>query len=221
MEYKEDDYLMISGIQHFKFCRRQWALIHIEQQWAENVHTVVGELMHKKVHDPYLTEKRKDVLITRALPVSSRTLGVRGECDVVEFHKCEDGVKLYGHRGLYQVLPIEYKKGKPKISEEDILQLTAQAMCLEEMFSTVVNEGALFYGETRRREAIAITEELRCQVKEMFQEMHQYYERHYTPKVKWSKSCNGCSLKDICLPKLGKTISVKEYMNQALSEEEE
>lgn len=211
---------MISGIQHFKFCRRQWALIHIEQQWAENVHTVVGELMHKKAHDPYLTEKRRDVLITRALPVSSRTLGVRGECDVVEFHKCEDGVKLYGHRGLYQIYPVEYKKGKPKISEEDILQLAAQAMCLEEMFSTVVTEGAIFYGETRRREAVAITGELRCQVKEMFQEMHQYYERRYTPKVKWSKSCNGCSLKDICLPKLGKAISVKEYMDQALLEEE-
>lgn len=220
MEYKEDDYLMISGIQHFKFCRRQWALIHIEQQWAENVHTVVGELMHKKAHDPYLTEKRKDVLITRALPVSSRALGVRGECDVVEFHKCADGVKLYGHRGLYQIFPVEYKKGKPKISEEDILQLVTQAMCLEEMFSTVVTEGAIFYGETRRREAVVITEELRCQVKEMFQEMHQYYERRYTPKVKWSKSCNGCSLKDVCLPKLGKAISVKEYMNQALLEEE-
>lgn len=221
MEYKEDDYLMISGIQHFRFCRRQWALIHIEQQWEENLHTVVGELMHKKVHDPYLTEKRKDVLITRALPVSSRTLGVRGECDMVEFHKCEDGVKLFGHRGLYQVFPVEYKKGKPKMSEEDILQLAAQAMCLEEMFSTVVTEGALFYGETRRRETVTFTEELRCQVSEMFQEMHQYYERRYTPKVKWSKSCNGCSLKDICLPKLGKTISVKEYMNQALLEEEE
>lgn len=220
MEYKEDDYLMISGIQHFKFCRRQWALIHIEQQWAENVHTVVGELMHKKAHDPYLTEKRKDILITRALPVSSRTLGVRGECDVVEFHKCEDGVKLYGHRGLYQIFPVEYKKGKPKISEEDILQLVAQTICLEEMFSTVVTEGAIFYGETRRREAVAITEELRCQVKEMFQEMHQYYERRYTPKVKWNKSCNGCSLKDICLPKLGKAISVKEYVNQVLLEEE-
>ena len=220
MEYKEDDYLMISGIQHFKFCRRQWALIHIEQQWAENVHTIVGELMQKKVHDPYLKEKRKDMLITRALPVSSRMLGVRGECDVVEFHKCEDGVKLYGHRGLYQIFPVEYKKGKPKISEEDILQLAAQAMCLEEMFSTVVTEGALFYGETRRREVVAITEELRCQVKEMFQEMHQYYERCYTPKVKWSKRCNGCSLKDICLPKLGKAISVKDYMNQVLLEEE-
>ena len=110
MSYAEDDYLMISGIQHFKFCRRQWALIHIEQQWAENEHTVIGELMHKKAHDPYLTEKRKDVILVRALPVHSKEMGVTGECDVVEFHKCEDGVKLHGHRGLYLIYPIEYKK---------------------------------------------------------------------------------------------------------------
>ena len=109
----------ISGIQHFKFCRRQWALIHIDQQWEENVHTVVGELMHKKAHDPYLKEKRKDTLIVRALPVSSRTLGVSGECDIVEFHKCEDGVKLFGHRDLYSIYPVEYKKGKPKKSDEE------------------------------------------------------------------------------------------------------
>ena len=98
MIYAEDDYLMISGIQHFKFCRRQWALIHIEQQWAENEYTVIGELMHKKVHDPYLAEKRKDILIVRALPVHSKIMGVSGECDVVEFHKSEEGVKLHGHR---------------------------------------------------------------------------------------------------------------------------
>ena len=110
MEYAEDDYLMISGIQHFKFCRRQWALIHVEQQWAENEHTVIGELMHKKAHDPYLTEKRKDLLVVRALPVSSRTMGVSGECDIVEFRKCEDGVKLHGHRGFYSIYPVEYKK---------------------------------------------------------------------------------------------------------------
>ena len=127
MEYSEEDYLMISGIQHFKFCRRQWALIHIEQQWAENVHTVVGDLMHKRVHDPTLTEKRKDVILARALPVSSREMGVSGECDVVEFHKCEDGIRLYGHRGLYSIYPVEYKKGKPKLTEEDKLQLAAQA----------------------------------------------------------------------------------------------
>lgn len=220
MEYREEDYLMISGIQHFQFCRRQWALIHIEQQWAENVHTVTGELMHKKVHDPNLTENRKDVLITRALPVSSRTLGASGECDVVEFHRSEDGVRLYGHRGLYRIYPIEYKKGKPKISDEDILQLAAQTICLEEMFSTVISEAAIFYGETRRRERIEMADDLRDRVRDIFQEMHQYYERRYTPKVKWSKACNGCSLKDICLPKLGKTMSVGTYIKQALEENE-
>ena len=220
MEYQEDDYLMISGIQHFEFCRRQWALIHIEQQWAENVHTVVGELMHKKVHDPYLQEKRKDVLYVRALPVSSRIMGVSGECDMVEFHKAEDGITLFGHRGLYTVYPVEYKKGKPKESEEDILQLVAQVMCLEEMFSTNISEGAIFYGETRRRESIAITNQLRTKVNEMFSEMYQYYDRKYTPKVKWSKKCNGCSLKDICLPKMGKAGSAKQYVQKVLVEEE-
>ena len=190
MEYAEDDYLMISGIQHFKFCRRQWALIHVEQQWAENEHTVIGELMHKKAHDPYLTEKRKDLLVVRALPVSSRTMGVSGECDIVEFRK-----------------------------EEDILQLTAQAMCLEEMFSTTVTEGAIFYGETRRREVVAITEELKNEVCQTFEEMHQYYDRRYTPKVKYSKACASCSLKEICLPKLEKAGSVKEYLKRALEEE--
>ena len=219
MEYAEDNYLMISGIQHFKFCRRQWALIHVEQQWEENVHTIMGELMHKKVHDPYITEKRRDTLVVRALPVSSRIMGISGECDVVEFHKCEDGINLYGHRGLYSVYPVEYKKGKPKLTEEDKLQLTAQALCLEEMFSTEIPEGAIFYGETRRRDVVEFHEELRLEVKRMFQEMHQYYDRNYTPKVKYSKACNACSLKEVCLPKLGKAVSVKSYMNQILEEE--
>lgn len=221
MEYAEDDYLMISGIQHFKFCRRQWALIHVEQQWEENVHTVTGELMHKKVHDPYLTEKRKDIIIARRLPVSSREMGISGECDIVEFHKCEDGIRLHEHRGLYSVYPVEYKKGRPKLTEEDKLQLAAQAMCLEEMFCVKVPEGALFYGETRRREVVEITEELRREVKSMFQEMHSYYDRKYTPRVRYSKACNACSLKEICLPRLGKTVSVKTYISQALEEEEE
>ena len=195
MEYSQDDYLMISGIQHFKFCRRQWALIHVEQQWAENEHTVVGELMHKKAHDPYLIEKRNDVLIVRALPVSSRSIGISGECDIVEFHKCDEGIKLIGHRGLYSVYPVEYKKGKPKESDEDKLQLAAQAMCLEEMFLTQIPEGALYYGETRRREVV-----------------------EFTAKVKTTKACLGCSLKDICLPKLMKTGSVKAYVSKMLED---
>lgn len=196
-------------------------MIHIEQQWEENVHTVVGELMHKKVHDPYLKEKRKDTIIVRALPVSSRTLGISGECDVVEFHECEDGIRLFGHRGLYSVFPVEYKKGKPKVSEEDLLQLTAQAMCLEEMFCTDIPEGAIFYGETRRREQVVFTDELRTEVTQMFQEMHQYYERGYTPKVKKSKACNSCSLKEICIPKLEKTGTVSSYIEKSLKEDTE
>ena len=157
----------------------------------------------------------------RAMPIHSWEMGVSGECDVVEFHKRDDGVKLYGHRGLYQIYPIEYKKGKPKQSEEDILQLAAQVMCLEEMFSTTISEGALYFGETRRRENITFSQELRDEVKEIFQEMHQYYERGYTPKVKKSKACNSCSLKEICLPKLEKTISVSDYIAQALKEDEQ
>ena len=217
-EYREEEYLMISGIQHFKFCRRQWALIHIEQQWAENEHTAVGELMHKKVHDPFLNEKRKDIFIVRALPVSSRQLGLSGECDVVEFHKQEEGVKLYGHRGLYGIYPIEYKKGKPKRNTEDELQLTAQVMCLEEMFSTDIPKGAIYYGMTRRRQEVIITEELRSQVNNMVSEMHQYYKRRYTPRPKTGRQCTSCSLKEICMPGLNKKVSVHEYLRSSLEE---
>lgn len=216
MEYAEEDYLMISGIQHFRFCRRQWALIHVEQQWEENVHTIIGEVMHKRAHDPYLREKRKDTIVVCALPVASKTMGVSGECDIVEFHRCDDGIRLFGHRGLYSVYPIEYKKGKPKNADEDQLQLTAQAMCLEEMFTTTISEGAIYYGEIKRREVVEFTEELRNNVVEIFQEMHQYYTTKYTPKVKKSKDCSSCSLKEICLPSLEKSISVGEYMAQIL-----
>lgn len=220
MEYSEEEYLMLSGIQHFEFYRRQWALIHIEQQWAENEHTAIGELMHKKAHDPYLTEKRNDTIIVRALPVFSRSMGVSGECDIVEFHKCDDGISLSGHRGLYSVYPVEYKKGKPKDSQEDILQLAAQAMCLEEMFCTEIHEGAVFYGETRRRQSVAISDELRSRVRSIFDEMHRYYSRAYTLGVKRTKACNACSLKDICLPKLEKTLKVKTYIEQHLLEDD-
>lgn len=219
MEYSEDDYLMISGIQHFKFCRRQWALIHIEQQWNENEHTVIGELMHKRAHDRYITEKRKDLLTVRALPVSSRRLGISGECDIVEFHKVEDGIKLHGHRGQYKIYPVEYKKGRPKLTSEDKLQLTAQALCLEEMFSTSITEGAIYYGETKRRETVIVDESLRRETEDIIKEMHEYFQRRYTPKVRAGKACNSCSLKDICLPRLNKTTTVKKYIDDALQED--
>lgn len=218
MEYREEDYLMLSGIQHFAFCRRQWALIHIEQQWAENEHTVQGELMHKRAHDGYHQENRNEGMISRGMPVYSRSMGVNGVCDIVEFQKVEEGIPLHGHRGLYRVYPVEYKKGSPKDTDMDILQLTAQAMCLEEMLMTQIGEGAVYYGEIRRRMPVVFTEELRERVRESFEEMHQLYERRYTPKVKWSKSCNACSLRDICLPKLGKAPAVDRYIEKMIGE---
>ena len=216
--YEENEFLQLSGIQHFAFCRRQWALAYIEMQWQENVRTVEGRLLHEKAHDTTSREKRGDLLISRGMPIHSRTLGISGECDVVEFHREEDGITLQGYEGNYKVVPVEYKKGKPKQGNADILQLTAQAMCLEEMLCCDIPFGYLYYGEIRRREKIEFSKEIRKEVCEMFREMHGYFSRQYTPKVRWSKSCNACSLKDICLPVLGKNKSVKNYLDEHLNE---
>ena len=128
MTYQEEDYLQLSGIQHFKFCRRQWALIHIENQWAENYRTTDGEIMHKKAHADNLSESRGDIYITRGMRVVSPTLGVSGTCDIVEFHKAGDGVPLKNKEGLWRPYPVEYKRGKPKEHTADELQLCGQAM---------------------------------------------------------------------------------------------
>lgn len=216
--YEENEFLQLSGIQHFAFCRRQWALAYIEMQWQENVRTVEGRLLHEKAHDTTSREKRGDLLISRGMPIHSRTLGISGECDVVEFHREEDGITLQGYEGTYKVVPVEYKKGKPKQGNADILQLTAQAMCLEEMLCCDIPFGYLYYGEIRKREKIEFSKEIRKEVCEMFREMHGYFSRQYTPKVRWSKSCNACSLKDICLPVLGKNKSVKNYLDEHLNE---
>lgn len=217
--YEEEDFLQLSGIQHFDFCRRQWALAYIELQWQENVRTVEGKLLHEKAHDASLAEKRGDLIISRAMPVHSRDLGISGECDIVEFYRSEEGIALHGREGLYQVIPVEYKRGKPKVKDADRLQLAAQALCLEEMLCCHIPAGYLYYGETRHRECVMIDEELRKKVRDTFQEMHRYYERRYTPKVKWSKSCNACSLKDICLPAMGKQKSVSAYIEKKMTEE--
>ena len=219
--YEEEDFLQLSGIQHFGFCRRQWALSYIEMQWLENVRTVEGRLLHEKAHDTSSREKRGDLLISRGMPVHSRKLGISGECDVVEFHRKQSGITLQGCEGTYQVVPVEYKRGKPKQSHVDILQLTAQAICLEEMLCCEIPLGYLYYGEVRRREKVELSEELRKEVSDMFQEMHRYYAQRYTPKVRWSKSCNACSLKDICLSVLGKNKSVKRYVEAHINYEEE
>ena len=133
MEYREEDYLMISGVQHFEFCRRQWALIHIEQLWEDNLRTVEGEIMHKNTHNGNFTERRNDVITTRGMRVFSRRLGISGVCDVVEFIQDKDGYEIYQREGKYRIVPVEYKKGEPKEGLEDVMQVVLQAICLEEM----------------------------------------------------------------------------------------
>lgn len=219
MDYKEEDFLSLSGIQHFEFCRRQWALIHIEQQWQENIRTIEGAILHQKAHESSTSEKRGSLIISRGMSVFSKTLGVTGVCDVVEFHESGNGITIFKREGLYSPIPIEYKRGEPKEGDADIMQLCTQAICLEEMLLCHINEGFLFYGETKHRLKVEFGEELRNKVKKTFEEMHQMYNRRYTPKVKTSKACKACSLADICLPKLCKNISVKSYISRNIGGE--
>lgn len=216
--YEEDDYLMLSGIQHFAFCKRQWALIHIEQEWQENVLTIEGNQVHEKVDNPFMREKRGDTLYVRALPVHSRELGISGICDMVEFQRSDFGIPLAKEEGKYKPMPIEYKRGKPKQHDADTLQLTVQAMCLEEMLAIKIEEAALYYDEIKRRQPIKITTHMKDKAGAMIAEMHHYYSRRYTPRVKTGKHCLRCSLNDKCMPELMERESVDRYMNRMLSE---
>ncbi|MBB4822802.1 CRISPR-associated exonuclease Cas4 [Sporosarcina luteola] len=217
-DYDASDSLSLSGIQHFRFCERQWALIHIEQEWEENVLTIEGNQLHERTDDPFIREKRKGVLYVRGLPVHSSKLGLTGICDVVEFHNDENGVSLNTEEGKYLPIPVEYKRGKPKKDQSDILQLVAQAICLEEMLICRVSQGSLYYHEIRRRVDIEITKELKEQVHETARRMHQYYDRRHTPSVKTGKHCKSCSLRHICLPELLSKESVSSYMKRMLAE---
>ena len=216
-EYPPEEWLALSGIQHFIFCRRQWALIHIERQWQENALTAQGRIMHRRADDPFFTEKRGDVIIGRSVPVSSPSLGLSGVCDVVEFTLSSDGVTLPGREGLYQPAPVEYKRGKEKHNRSDEAQLCAQAICLEEMLAVSIPVGYLFYGRTRRRVAIELSADLRDTVRRAASEMHEYYRRGYTPRVKPSLACRSCSLADICLPKLQSKVPLaSKYIRQQI-----
>ena len=216
MSYSEEEFLQLSGLQHFRFCRRQWALIHIEQQWAENDRTVDGALIHHNAHDSDFRESRGDCVITRGVSVFSPTLGVSGQCDVLEYHRGNTGIPIQHKEGLWRPYAVEYKRGSPRDDTGDTLQLCGQAMCLEEMLCCDIPEGALYYGEIRRRVVVPLTGELRDQVREMLGQMHDLFRRAHTPKVKPSASCNACSLKEICLPKLMRTRSVAAYLRDSM-----
>ena len=221
MVYSENDYLMLSGIQHFQFCKRQWGLIHIEQQWADNEATAHGQILHQKADNPYIKEKRKDVIISRAMHVSSKTIGLYGILDVVEFHKDEKGVILKGKRGKWMPTIVEYKRGKPKRDTRDIVQLVAQTICLEETLGCHIETGCLYYHSVNQKKSIEMTETLRQEVFDLAKQMHCYYDDKIIDKAEYFKNCRLCSLVDICMPRLSKKgRSVSNYIRLSLTNEE-
>ena len=200
------DLLPLSALQHLLYCERQCALIHIEQVWAENEFTVEGNVMHEKAHEGS-DETKAGVRIVRGLAVKSESLGLSGQCDVVEFHA--DGT----------LLPIEYKRGKPKAHRADEVQLCAQALCLEEMLSqraipgpsltevgqdcpiVEIREGRLFYGKTRRRTDVTFDADLRALTADAARRLRDLIASGCTPPAVYEeRKCEACSLKELCMP---------------------
>lgn len=217
--YSEDDMLMLSGIQHYRFCPRQWALIHLEQQWEDNRLTIEGQLLHKHVDDPFYRQKCGEHIMLRAVNIASRELGLYGVADVIELHpsvSAENAITHPKYPGRWIPVPVEYKHGKPKRNEVDEVQLVAQAMCVEEMYAVRVPYGVFFYGETRHRTEVEITERLRDIVRHCAHGMHELYQKASVPKAARGKHCGNCSLKDICMPELSDCTQVKTYLQNNL-----
>ncbi len=218
--FSEDDLLPISGLQHLRFCERQWGLIHLEQQWEENRLTAEGRVLHDRVHESG-AEARPGIVIARGLHLHSFRLGLTGQADVVEFHAALTGVPLPGRDGRWIPFPVEYKRGKPKADSCDEIQLCAQTLCLEEMFGAVIESGALFYGTTRRRSEVRFDIELRTRTEELAERMHALYSARVTPAAVYAKKCESCSLYNRCLPRMAsKRGTVARYMETALKDAE-
>jgi len=209
---------MLSGLQHVLFCERQWALIHLEQQWAENTLTMWGNMMHEKVHSAQ-NEQRRKIRLVRTLRLVSYQLGLVGQSDMVEFHRCPkggQGAKLKGQSGLWQPFPVEYKRGKPKKDKSDEVQLCAQALCLEEMLKTDIPEGAIFYGKNKRRQPVRFDPELRGLTVQTARRVHELFDARVTPPARYDARCKACSLIAICMP--DKIRSVRGYVQRMIGE---
>lgn len=180
----------ISALQHFAFCQRQCALIHLEQVWQENYLTAHGRLLHERV-DSGEPETRKGVRFERGVVVTAPQLGLTGKLDLLEHHKASN-----------QFIPVEYKRGKPKSNDIDKVQLCAQALCIEEMLAVEVKQGALWYWQTRKRIEIEFDNELRAQTKTLITQVQQLFAQEKTPPPTVGKHCKACSLIAICQPHL-------------------
>lgn len=207
-----EEYLLLSGIQHFAFCKRQWALIHIEQVWQENYQTISGKIMHKNADDPFFTESRGDVLISRAVPLVSHKLRIYGIADVVEYYRSEKGFTIPNRSGFWKIIPVEYKSGKKKSDDCDEVQLCCQAICLEEMTDSEIPCGYLYYGKTKRRTEVIFDDSLRERVSSIISEMYSLTDKGITPQPELKKSCESCSLVNICIPQLSSKKSVDSYL---------
>lgn len=217
MSYTDEQMLMLSGIQHFRFCPRQWALIHIEQQWDENRLTIEGEILHKHVDDPSYRIKNGEEIYLRAVNVASYTLGLYGVADLIELHLAKTNENTITHPkypGHWLPYPIEYKHGKPKANLADEVQLAAQAMCLEELYNIKLSAGAIFYATTRHRLEVEFTQELRQLVVDCASEMHRIYDTKELPPPDYEPHCKKCSLVDICMPQT--RLDVNSYLQKNL-----
>lgn len=220
--YTEEDMLMLSGIQHYMFCPRQWALIHLEQQWNENRLTMEGQLLHSNADNPEYRQKNGNTITLRSVRIASKRLGLYGLTDAVELLPTSDGesgIRCKAYPGLWRPFPIEYKRGRPKHTPVDEVQLAAQAMCLEEMYGIDIDYGALFYGETRHREVISINSQLREQVIVNAEQMHKIIQTGDLPKASKGKYCKNCSLVDLCMPNIESCSSANTYLKKYLYEE--
>lgn len=229
--FTEDDLLPISALQHYVFCPRQCALIHIEQAWTENRLTAQGRQLHERAHEAG-PESRGHVRIVRSLRLCSRELGLTGQADVVELHRLgpesppDHGATFPGRAGRWSVHPVEYKRGRSKLIDCDRIQLCAQAMCLEEMLGVEVPTGSLFYGRPRRRETIVFdrpaadsSSTLRERTRQAARDVHQLVRFGITPPAEHSRKCRSCSLIDTCLPKrTGPAQVANRYLRRQLSQ---
>lgn len=198
----------ISALQHYLFCPRQCALIHLEQVWAENQFTTEGKNMHDRAHDGP-DESRAALRITRGMSIESSLLQITGQCDIVEFH----------HDGT--ITPVEYKRGKPKTHRADEVQLCAQALCLEEMQRTQIDRGFLYYGEKRRRTEVVMDQELRDLTRHTINACRTMFVDQITPAAIFGKHCHACSLYEICMPEAtrGNRRSTSEWFQSMLTNE--
>jgi len=208
MEQLEPIYL--SRLQHYLYCPRQFALIELEDVWLENQFTAEGQVLHQKI-DQADSEKRGDIRTVRALRLSHAGLGIEGVADVVAYYRLPNGTE--------QPYPIEYKRGKPKAHRADEVQLCAQALCLEDMEGVPVPEGALFYGQVRRRHAVRFDDELRALTLQTIKACREIIQTRTTPKAHYqNQKCRNCSLIDQCHPQdFGKKAS--EWLARQLAEE--